>query len=267
MNKKFMIMIIIAIALALGATKIADNWLKSQVMTDTPKEEHVVIAAIDIPFGIKIEPKHVSLIAWPADSMPKNSFNTTESVIGKVTKSTIYAGDLITDKRVAKHLGGSTLSALITKNYRAISVRVNDVVGVSGFILPGNYVDVLSTRMLRNNSSGPRAKIKTLLENIKVLAVDQEAATDKEKPAIVRAVTLELLPQQAEVLVKALVEGKIQLTLRNPLDEEVIVADPVVKIDKPVIQKKVRRRRYIPPAILVLPWHEDKKVRCTGNIC
>jgi len=197
--------------------------------------------------------------------VPKNSFNTAESVIGKVTTSTIYAGDLITDKRSAKHLGGSTLSALIAVNYRAISVRVNDVVGVSGFILPGNYVDVLSTRVLRSGSSGPRAKIKTLLENIKVLAVDQEAATDKEKPAIVRAVTLELLPQQAEVLVKAMEEGKIQLTLRNPLDDE--EAEPVVKVDKPVIRKKVRKRRYTPRGVLVLPWHDDKKVRCTGNLC
>ena len=138
-----------------------------------------------------------------------------------------YPDEIITEKRISEYLGGSTLSALITKDYRAISMRVDDVVGVSGFILPGNKVDILATKM---DNSLNKATTRTLLQNIKVLAVDQEASQEKEKPAIVKAVTLELKPEQAEIIVQAMQEGTIQLTLRNPLDTEVAdipVAAPV----------------------------------------
>jgi pilus assembly protein CpaB len=99
---------------------------------------------------------------------------------------------------------------------RALTVRVNDVIGVAGFLLPGNRVDVLSSR----KDTSRRAVTETILRNIKVLAVDQTASTEQNEPVIVRAVTLEMTPAQAEVLVKARTEGEIQLTLRNPLDQQ-----------------------------------------------
>lgn len=107
---------------------------------------------------------------------------------------------------------------MIATDKRAISVRVDDVVGVGGFLLPGNRVDVLATK--RTDGSGNNAVSKTILENLRVLAVDQTAGTDKTQPVVVRAVTLEMTTAEAETLVTAQTEGKLQLTLRNPLNAE-----------------------------------------------
>lgn len=107
--------------------------------------------------------------------------------------------------RVAEHLGGSTLASLIAPEKRAISVRVDDVVGVGGFLLPGNRVDVLATR--QSDGSSNQAESTTILQNLRVLAVDQTAGTDKTQPVVVRAVTLEMSVKEAEVLVKAQSEG------------------------------------------------------------
>jgi len=122
------------------------------------------------------------------------------------------------------------------------------VVGVAGFILPGNKIDILSTRMDRSTN---KATTRTLLQNIKVLAVDQEASQEKEKPAIVRAVTLELRPDQAEIMVQAMQEGTIQLTLRNPLDS--VVEDTVVEVAK-VQPKSVEKIRGKKRLLKVIPW-------------
>ena len=99
---------------------------------------------------------------------------------------------------------------------RAMTVRVDDVVGVAGFLLPGNRVDVVAARKLQGSD---RAITETILFDINVLAVDQTSSQDKNEPVVVRAVTLEMTPQQAEVLVRAREEGRIQLTLRNPTDD------------------------------------------------
>jgi pilus assembly protein CpaB len=105
-------------------------------------------------------------------------------------------------------------------------VRVDDVVGVAGFLLPGNRVDVLASRI---DNQTRRAVTDTILKNLKVLAVDQTASTDKNEPVIVRAVTLEMTPPQSEILIKAKEEGTIQLTLRNPLAPEELVVEEAPK--------------------------------------
>jgi pilus assembly protein CpaB len=111
---------------------------------------------------------------------------------------------------------------------------VNDVIGVAGFLLPGNRVDILFTK----RQSG-RSVTQTILQDIKVLAVDQTASTDKDRPVVVRAVTMELTPAEAETLVKATSEGTLQLTLRNPLDSE-LVAKKEEEVKKAPVKKKVR---------------------------
>jgi pilus assembly protein CpaB len=133
----------------------------------------------------------------------------------------ISRGEILISDRFVAHEAGSTLAALVSANMRALTVRVNDVIGVAGFLLPGNRVDVLSSRKTNDR----RAVTETILRNIKVLAVDQSASTDQNEPVIVRAVTLEMTPEQTEILVRARTEGEIQLTLRNPLQEEELVAE------------------------------------------
>ncbi len=246
MNRRFIIMLGIALLLALLAAWVANRWIQGRAVPD--KAMSVVVAAVEIPFGVKLEDSQVKVIAWPGDSAPQGAYSAKEQVIGRITMNKFYPDEIITEKRISEHLGGSTLSALITKEYRAISVRVDDVVGVAGFILPGNKVDILSTKMDRTTN---QAATQTLLQNIKILAVDQEFSQEKEKPAIVRAVTLELKPEQAEIIVKAMQEGTIQLSLRNPLDSD--LEDTAVKVaevqPKPV--EKIRAKKRV---LKIIPW-------------
>jgi pilus assembly protein CpaB len=150
-------------------------------------------------------------------SAPGGAFNELKEVEGKVTRAAILQGEILLEGRFTDQGNGSTLAAVVERNMRAVSVRVDDVVGVAGFLLPGNRVDILGTRDLPNRE----AHSETILQNVRVLAVDQTASTDKNEPVVVRAVTLEVTPEQAEVLVKWKEQGTIQLTLRNPLDESV----------------------------------------------
>jgi pilus assembly protein CpaB len=140
-------------------------------------------------------------------------------------------GELVLEQRVVEEVNGSTLSAILTPGMRAITVRVNDVIGVGGFLLPGNRVDILASR----KDGSRRAHTNIILEDLKVLAVDQTASTDTDKPVVVRAVTLELDPKEAEKLVNATEEGSVQLALRNPLDEESVLA----KAPPKPVKKKV----------------------------
>ena len=255
MNPRFIIMLCVALLLAMIAAWTANRWLQGKVAPD--KAVSVVVAAVEIPFGVKLEESQVKVINWPGKIAPAGTFSSIDKVINRVTMNKFYPDEIITEKRISEYLGGSTLSALITKDYRAISMRVDDVVGVSGFILPGNKVDILATKM---DNAINKATTRTLLQNIKVLAVDQEASQEKEKPAIVKAVTLELKPEQAEIIVQAMQEGTIQLTLRNPLDTEVAdIPDPVpvpVKIEKeqPKPVEKISPKKHSRSSVKIIPW-------------
>lgn len=184
-----------------------------------PDSKPVVVAAFDIDYGIKIEPEMLKLVAWPVDSLPDGVLTSTADAIGKVASQAIGRGEPITARRAVESLGGSSLASLIAPNMRALTVRVNDVIGVAGFLLPGNRVDVLATPAQRGPDQRP--KTRTLLQYIKVLAVDQQARSAKDDPVVVRAVTLEVDPAQAELIVQATEEGTVQLVLRNPLDQTI----------------------------------------------
>lgn len=247
MNGRFLLIVLVALFFATIAAFIANNWIQAKTVDVKTEDYPVVIAATDIPFGIKLEDIHIKAIGWPTADVPEGSYQKPEDVVGKIAKNTFYAGEVITNKRISEYLGGSTLSSLISDKFRAVTVRVNDVIGVAGFVLPGNRVDVLATRRISNATN--QTETHTILENIKVLAVDQEASPDKEKPAVVRAVTMELQPEQAEKIVDAMQEGTIQLTLRNPLDAS--KSEKKESKPKPV---KVSRTYRRPSAIRVDPW-------------
>lgn len=235
-NAKALLLLVLSVGMGGGAAMYAKNWLDGQQGVTTVEVQNtvdVLVAAREIPYGQVIEESHLRLVAWPADAAPAEVFNKKEDVIGKLVNQTALSGDLILQARVVDRLEGSRLSALIAPNKRAITVRVDDVNGVAGFLLPGNRVDVLATRMNKQ-----RATTHTLLQDIKVLAVDQKASPDKDEPIVVRAVTLEASLEEAEKLSGATSEGKIQLVLRNPEDRAVIVDEIPVK--KPAA-RSVRR--------------------------
>jgi pilus assembly protein CpaB len=232
-------MFVVAVVLGVGAAMVANQWIEARTLMPSKTDDmnKIVVAALDIPYGTKIEGAQIKLVEWPGGSEPKGAFTDPAEVEGKISKRELLPGEPVLADRISEHIGGSTLSAIVEPNKRAISVRVNDVVGVAGFLLPGNRVDVLATRKEKR-----RAITSTILENIKVLAVDQTASTDKDKPVVVRSVTLEMTPRETEQLVKAREEGTLQLTLRNPTEEQKPKVAEKPKKKTPI--KVVRRRSY-----------------------
>lgn len=241
MSSRTFTLIALSLLLGLGAAWMANSWLSARLDAGPDdKSQNVVVATTEIPFGQMVEAQHVTLVRMPKGTVPDDSFVSTEEVIGKIATFGMLRGDVLRGARLAEHLGGSTLASLIATDKRAVSVRVDDVVGVGGFLLPGNRVDVLATRRKGN---GDEAEAKTILEDLRVLAVDQTASTDKTQPVVVRAVTLEMSSEEAEELVKAMTEGRLQLALRNPLDNQKKPAAapppvvPVVAAPKPVVRR------------------------------
>ena len=233
-NGKAILLFLVALGCGGGAAMFANTWLKEKAgeVADQPGLETtpVVVAATDIPFGQKIEDIHIRISQWPVGSSPETALGNADEVIGRVANQKILKGEPLLEARIVDKVAGSTLSSIIAPNKRAITLRVNDVVGVAGFLLPGNHVDVLGTRM-----QNKRAVSRTVLQNLKVLAVDQKANPEKDEPVVVRAVTLEADLDESLKLVQATQEGSIQLVLRNPEDlaERINPPTTVAKI-KPV---------------------------------
>lgn len=219
--RKSILPTVAALALGVVAAVLAARWMQQRLSaaeTARSSTSHVVVAARTIPFGERIKQEDIKTIAWPAMDVPADSFSDPSAVVGRFSNQKLLPGELVLKPRVVEASAGNFLSTMIEPNQRAVTVRVNDVIGVAGFLLPGNRVDVLATRM----NSERRAETHTLLQNLRVLAVDQTTAqAGKDEPVVVRAVTLEMNPQQAEQLVSATEEGTVQLALRNPDDTSV----------------------------------------------
>jgi pilus assembly protein CpaB len=241
MRRRGTILVVLSLAMGLLAAWGANNWVSGRLGAgaDDANVARMAAAALSIAYGTKIEDRHVRMIEISADAIPDGAVLRLEDAVGKVATLDIQRGELLLAGRLADHHGGSTLASLVTESMRAITVRVDDVVGVAGFLLPGNFVDVVSSRM---DSKTRRATTETILKSIKVLAVDQTASTNGSDPVIVRAVTLEVSPEQSLVLVKAKDEGTIQLTLRNPRETHVAETRPVEEKRAAPVAAPVRAR-------------------------
>ena len=249
LKRRGVLLIFLSLLMAGGAAFVANEWIAAAVMPDKSAKENsaqVVAAAVPIPFATKVEERHLKLVEMPEGIMPEGFFATIEQVVGQVSTTSISRGEILVAERFRPHSAGSTLAALVDENMRAVTVRVDDVVGVAGFLLPGNTVDVLASRKV----SGKRAVTETILKNIKVLAVDQQASAEENEPVIVRAVTLEMLPKQAEELFRARTEGTIQLTLRNPLEQEIV--PPPAPPKKRVVRRTPTKRPPPPTEVIVI---------------
>jgi pilus assembly protein CpaB len=234
MKRRGTILVFLSLALGGFAAWSANSWVNERLMPADGEAatQLVVAAAMSIPLGTVIESRHLRLIRLPEGTAPDGYYSTVADVEGRIATTGIARGEILIPERFAQHGGGSTLAALLSPNMRAVTIRVDDVVGVAGFLLPGNRVDVLSSRQ---NRGGGDARVETILRHIRVLAVDQTASTERNDPIIVRAVTLELTPDQSELLFKAREEGRIQLALRNPADIVAAAPEPEpVKEPEPV---------------------------------
>ena len=183
------------------------------------EEKQMVVAAKTLEFGVIIKPEYVKLVRIPAKLFPKGGFSRSEEVVERTVVSPIQPDEPVVEVRIAPRGSGVGVSPLIPSGMRAISLRVNDVVGVSGFILPGMRVDVLVTGRAPGREDTTTA---TVLQNITVLSAGQTIQADANKQSInTPVVTLLVSPAQAEALTLANNEGRIQLVLRNSSDQQV----------------------------------------------
>jgi pilus assembly protein CpaB len=217
-NIKAIGLLILAIFAGLAAALYAARWVAQR---GNIAATQVVVAAVDIELGSKINPQMLTQVEWPRGSVPAGAFKDPKELQDRVLKVGVQRGEAILDRKLAPPGTTGGLSAVIAEGKRAMTVRVNDVVGVAGFALPGNYVDVMvNTQQERGGTQGANQISLTVLEHVLVLAVAQEANRDDTKPKVVSAVTLELSPADAEKLDLARSVGSLSLVLRNQLDRQ-----------------------------------------------
>ncbi|HEY6212102.1 MAG TPA: Flp pilus assembly protein CpaB [Vicinamibacterales bacterium] len=192
---------------------------KAPPRTVTIPTRPVVVAAADLDIGAELGRDDIRIIDWPANAVPKDAFSDPKDVMGRGLIMPVIQNEPILPIKLASKDAGAGLPPAIPPGLRAVSVRVNEVIGVAGYVLPGTRVDVVATL----NPSDKHGDItsKVILNNVQVVAagtkIDRE--TDKNKPTPVTVVTLLVAPEESERLTLASNEGKIQLALRNPLDK------------------------------------------------
>ena len=207
------------IVLALSATTLSARWL---IQAARVKSVPVAVATATLPQGTRLTPANVSALEWPNHLLPPGFISDVSHLEGRYVRVTIPQGAPILESVLAPEGTRGGLSAVITQGRRAMTVRVNEVVGVAGFALPGNYVDVV-VNSLREGPPGRTGSSvsKIVLEHVPVLAVAQEANPDETRPHVVNAVTLEVTPTEAEQLDLARSIGTLSLVLRNQVDQQI----------------------------------------------
>ena len=273
-NKRALVMMAVAILFGIGAVVLASRWLLGQSGAHTSR---IAVATTDVNRGQRLGSEMLRLADWPAKDVPKDAFTDLGKLNDRVLKANVLKGEPLSESKLAPAGTTGGLSALIGEGKRAITVRVNDVIGVAGFALPGNYVDIIvhtqrdpSVTERLGNSAQHISKI--VLERILVLAVAQEVSRDETKPKVVNAVTLEVTPEQAENLDLARGVGTLSLALRNQVDSSVPTTAGATKLTlldepapppAPAPAKPAAPVKRIAAAPAVLPVAHVKR-QCVG---
>lgn len=221
MNSRIVTALAISAGLALVITGIFYYVaLRDVGVKDVPMSE-IVIAVKDLEVGSEIQPGDLRVEPWPSAKLPEGAHQDIELVIGRVPMSRILAQEPVLDRRLAAPGAGVGLATKVPDGMRAMSIRVDDVNGVAGFVMPEARVDVLITGVPQNNPESGKVT-RTILGNVRVLSAGEHLAPDSSgRPQRVPVVTLLLTPEQSEMVTLAQTEGRIQLVLRNGKDEEV----------------------------------------------
>ena len=221
MNQRLISVLAFAFIVSAGASLLLYRLLSGRVAAQpAPKSNKVILAARDLVPGTLIRDADIRLGDWTG-AIPEGALRQREDIVDRGVISPILAGEPMVDSRLAPKGGGAGLAALIPKGMRAVAIRVNEIVGVAGFAVPGMRVDVL----VSGSPPGAAATggvTKTLLQNVQVLSAGQNFQKDAEgKPVSVPVVNLLVTPDQAEMLSLASTQTSIQLVLRNPLDTDI----------------------------------------------
>jgi pilus assembly protein CpaB len=221
-NKRFIVVLAGALMFGLLAAVTVSRYLSS-AQAYSKDLNRVVVAKVAIPLGTKITPDQVTVVQFSKESTPDGVFESADKLTGRVAVVNIAAREPVTDSRLAPEGTAGGLSAVIPEGYRAMTVKVDDVVGISGFIMPDTVVDVVVVITPTDTGGATHTEpiSKIVLQSIKVLANGQNIdKPESEREAnSVKAVTLLVTPEQAEKLALASTEGKLQLVMRNSIDQ------------------------------------------------
>jgi pilus assembly protein CpaB len=211
--------------------------------------QKVVVAVADLSIGSTLKSDDLQVRLWPENLVPDGSFGSVEDLVDRVVKTDLVGGEPILESKLAPAGSTGGVSSLIPPGKRAVTVAVNVVSGVGGFILPGTKVDVLVTVSLSGKSD--ERSTRTILQNVEVLAVDQTYRKEKDDPMEVKSVTLIVSPEEAEKLALAANEGALQLALRGSSDQEPYESSGVALSElmkgprKPAPRRTVSRPRVV----------------------
>lgn len=258
MRRTAILMLVLATALGGGAVYLARGWLQDQMQINkTPILQKpqvnlttIVVAKRPLKFGDRVTREVLSETKWPASTVPSGSFKTIASILGdgkrRVALREIQLNEPVLKDRISGFGGRATLSTVIEKGMRAVTIRVNDVNGVAGFVLPGDRVDILLTRDWSGKGGGRGGNKITnvLMQNIKVLGIDQLANSEKDKPKVARSVTMEVTIDQSQKLALASQVGSLSLTLRNMTNTNP-TAHRMVRVRDLVDDSLTKRKRKI----------------------
>lgn len=233
------IALVLAIAAVLATrTYLAGERARLAANGGTKQSEMtLVVAAKAMRFGDRVRPENLKAIPWPSDERPEGSFQVIEAVLGdkdepRYAMEAIDPGEPVLSSKITGAGERATLSAALDEGMKAVSIRVNDVLGVAGFVRPSDRVDVLLTRVIRNPKSGnEQTSVDVLLQGVKVLAVDQTADERKDEPSIVKTVTFEVTTDEAQRLTLGANIGTLSLTLRNIASASVEQTRPITVAD------------------------------------
>ncbi len=219
-NRRGLIFLGLALVMGIAAARISTQMAASPVTESTASAEVVslVVVRTNLAVASTLSAAQLETVEWPADHIPAGALRTIDQAVGRVVRRPIGAGEPVVDIALFDVGASGGLRAVISPEKRAVSVKVDNVIGVAGFVSPGSRVDVLATiRRVDLERALPYSKV--ILQDVRVLAVDQKLEEIKSgDPELVNVVTLEVDPKQAEHLVYAAHEGRLQLALRSPGD-------------------------------------------------
>jgi len=220
MNRNRMVItVVVAVLIGAAASSFVYKQMQQVAVVKPITMGKVVVASIRLPLGTRLEPNHLKMVPWPEDEPMPGMFTRPEDCLNRALITSVVENEPILESKLAPEKAGAGLPATIPEGMRAVSVSVNDVVAVAGFVLPGTMVDVLVTGSLEGRGGNSQTLTRTILENVRVLAAGQKVEQDKEgKPQTVPVITLLVSPEDANKLTMASMEGRIQLALRNTID-------------------------------------------------
>lgn len=278
MNQRFAAVIVFALIVAVGASLLFYRFIASRLSAPSkPASQKVVVAAKKLDVGTLIKDSDLTVADWGA-TIPPQAVQKKEKLVGRGVVEPIYMGEPVLESRLAPEGAGAGLAAMIPPGMRAVAVRVNDVIGVAGFVSPGMHVDVLVSGRPPAGAPSVGTVSKTLLQNIEVLSAGKSTQRDAEgKPVSVPVINLKVTPEQAESLSLASSEARVQLVLRNPLDTEIAetpgtsvsnlytglkgLAKPAPPAQRVVRRAEPPRPKETPPAMIeVINGDEAKTV-------